>query len=204
MHTLAILTNFVEHHEILAYGLILIGLIIEGEFVIISAGILAHLGVLNFFLSLAFILVGGICKTILGYYLGRFIYNRWHSTKFCRYIEHRVHHVMPRFRQKPFWSIFISKFIMGANHLVIIFSGFQRVDYRKFLKAEIIATLIWAPGLLTLGYLFSHTALSFTGEIWEFALIIFSFVIVFIILDKTLGWLYGLFEEMMSSEVSDK
>lgn len=204
MHVLEFLTNFVSNHEVLAYGLIFVGLIIEGEFMIISAGILAHLGVLNFFMALLFILLGGFVKSILGYYVGRAIYRRWHSTKFCRYIEHRVHHVMPRFRQKPFWSIFLSKFIMGANHLVIVFSGFQRVDYRKYLKAETIATLIWAPGLLTLGYIFSLTALNITREIWEFALIIFIFVVIFIILDKTLGWLYGLVAEMMNGEYTDK
>jgi membrane protein DedA with SNARE-associated domain len=201
MHTLQLLTSLVEHHQGLAYLIIFVGIIFEGEFFVISTGILAHLGALNFAVSLIFIFFGGLGKTFLGYYLGRTIHDKWHSTRFCRYVEKKVYTFMPRFRQKPFWSIFLSKFIMGANHIVILFSGFQRINYKKYLKAEIISTAIWAPGLLTLGYLFSYTALHITREIGEFSLIIVGFIVVFIILDKLLGWLYGLFEEMWGSSV---
>lgn len=196
MENIAILPELVESHAILAYLIILVGLIFEGEFVIITAGILAHLGAINFFAALAFILLGAFGKTVLGYKLGRYIHSRFKTTRFCRYVDKRVHTILPHFRQKPFWSIFLSKFILGANHLVILFSGFERINYRKYLRAEVIATLIWAPGLLLLGYLFSFAAFKITRGIGEFSLIILGFIIIFIILDKVLGWLYGLLEEM--------
>src|SRR6185436_11858556 len=108
---------------------------------------LAHLGVLDFWTSLLFILAGGVGKTLLGYYIGEVLHRHFRNMRVLKYINKRVNHFLPHFQRKPFWSIFISKFIMGANHIVIIFCGFQKINYGKFLKAELTATLIWAPAL---------------------------------------------------------
>ena len=132
------------------YVIIFFGLIFEGEVVLISTGILSHLGALNVWFALCFILIGGFSKTLLGYHIGKIIHDKWHETRALKYIEKRVLNIMPHFNQKPFWSIFISKFIFGVNSMVIIFSGYENVNYKKYLKAEISATLIWAPLLLSL------------------------------------------------------
>jgi len=203
MHTVKLLTNLVEHHQVLAYGLIFVGLIFEGEFVLISTGILAHLGALNFWFALCFIYAGGACKTMLGYYIGRLINNKFHNKKILRYLEKRVFDIMPNFKEKPFWSIFISKFIMGINHIVIIFSGYEKIKFKKYLKAEGFSTLIWAPLLLSLGYFFSYTALNVSREIWRFSLIILVLVLAFIIIDKFIGWLYLIFQEFYDKKDDD-
>jgi len=200
MHTVKFLTTLVEHHQILAYIVIFFGLIFEGEVVVISTGIFAHLGALNFWFSLLFILIGGSSKIFLGYYLGELIHKKWHDTKVLKFIEKRVNRVMPRFKQKPFWSIFISKFITGTNYLVIIFSGFKKVDYRQYLKAEFSSTIIWAPLLLSLGYFFSYTALNISKEITRFSLVILILVIGFLILDRLIAWIYELFEEFYQNQ----
>ncbi len=195
MHTVNLLVNLVQNHQILVYGVIFLGLIFEGEFVLIASGILIHLGALSFPFTLVFILLGGFGKTLLGYHVGRAVHNRWHHTKFLKHIERKVSLVMPHFYRKPFWSIFISKFIMGLNHVVIIFSGYLGINYKKYLKAEIISTLIWAPLLLTIGYLFGYTALRVSREIWRFSLVALLLIIGFIIFDKIVSWTYEIFEE---------
>ena len=110
-------------------------------------------------------------------------------------MQKRVYNILPRFKSRPFWSIFVSKFIMGANNLVIIFSGFEKINYRKFLKAEISSTVIWAPMLLALGYFFSYTALRVSHNIWKFLIVVLILFIIYIVFDKLVGWLYELFEE---------
>ena len=120
MHTVNLLTRLIEDHQILAYGIIYLGLLFEGEFFLISAGILAHLGALNVWLGLLIALLGGLSKTFMGYALGEFLYKIFNHHKFFKYIQKRVYIILPRFKTKPFWSIFISKFIAGANNVVII------------------------------------------------------------------------------------
>jgi membrane-associated protein len=200
MHTVKILTLLVDHHQILAYAVIFLGLIFEGEFVVIAAGIFAHLGALDFSFALIFILLGGISKTFLGYYVGGIIHNKWHNTKILKHVEKKVFNIMPRFKKKPFWSIFTSKFIMGLNNAVIIYSGYMKVDYRKYLKAEFFSTVIWAPLLLSLGFFFGYTALNVSREIWRFSLVAILLIISFIFVDKFIGWIYEIFEEFYSEE----
>ena len=200
MHTGNILTRLVEHHQVLIYAAILIGIIVEGEFIIIFTGILAHLGALNIYLALVFILLGGFAKTFSGYALGRFLARRFDHNRFFRHIQAKVYGFLPKFKIRPFWSIFISKFIMGANNLVIIFCGFEKIDFRKYLRAEALATIVWAPFFLFLGYVFSYTALRVSREIWRFSLVVLVLTIIFILFDKLVSWLYELFEEFYNEK----
>ncbi|MCX6758028.1 MAG: VTT domain-containing protein [Candidatus Nomurabacteria bacterium] len=195
MHTIKLLTFALENHHTLAYVLIFLGLVFEGEVTLIATGVLVYLGILNFWFSLAFILVGGICKTFIGYYLGKILHKKWNHTRFLKYIEKKVSYAMPRFDQRPFWSIFFSKFIMGVNHIVIIFSGYKKVPLNTYLKAEIISTFIWAPVLLSLGFFFGYTAINITKEIGQFLLIVILLFLAFVLFDKLVGVFYEIFEE---------
>lgn len=195
MHTVNFLKHLLENYQVLIYFFIFLGLIIEGEFTLVSIGILLHLGALNFYLILLFIILGLSSKTILGYYIGNVIHNKWNHIKFLKHIEKRVGSVMPHFRQRPFWSIFISKFIMGINNIVIIFSGYQKIDLKRYLEAEFCSNIIWAPALLSIGYLFSFAAINVSREIWRFSFIILVLIILFITLDKLISWIYQIFEE---------
>ncbi|MFA4975117.1 MAG: hypothetical protein WC839_00265 [Candidatus Paceibacterota bacterium] len=194
MYTVNFLTTLVENHQILAYLVIFLGLIFEGEVVVISTGVLAYLGALDFTLSLIFIFAGSFVKTFALYYIGEVMNSKFSHSKFFQYIERRVFYFMPRFKQKPFWSIFLSKFIMGTNYLVILFSGYNRISMKTFIKAEIISTIIWAPALLSLGYFFSQTALAFSKEISKFSFIILVLLIVFLLFDKLMAAFYRVFE----------
>ncbi len=195
MHTVRILEHLVANYQVLVYLFIFLGLIVEGEFILISIGILLHLGGLNLFDTLFFIVLGLITKTMLGYYIGNVVHRAWGSTKFMKYIEKRVLKLMPKFKQKPFWSIFISKFIMGVNNIVIIFAGYQKVNFGKYLEAEFYSTILWAPTLVALGYLFSVTAIAVSHEIWRFSFIVLLLVVAFIAIDKLISWAYELVEE---------
>ncbi len=195
MYTVNLLTRLVENHQILAYGIIFLGLIFEGDFFLISTGILVHLGAFNFYPSLFVVLLGGLSKAFIGYALGEFLFKIFNHHKFFKYIQKRVYLILPKFKTKPFWSIFISKFIIGSNNIVIIFSGFEKIDYGKFLKAEILATMIWVPIMLSLGYFFSYAALNISRDIWRFLMVILVLYIIFILFDKLVSWIYELFEE---------
>jgi len=200
MHTVKFLISLVEHHQVLAYALIFLGLIFEGEFTLIASGILVHLGALHLPLTIFLVLAGSFVKTFYCYYFGKLVYKKWNHTKFLKYIEKRVLYFLPNFKKKPFWSIFVSKFIMWLNFSVIVFSGYSKIKFKTYLKAEVLSTIIWAPLLIILGYFFSFTALHVSHEIWRFFLIILLFVIGFILLDKVIAWLYEVFEEFYDTE----
>ncbi|MDE2399850.1 MAG: VTT domain-containing protein [Patescibacteria group bacterium] len=194
MYTVHALSRLIEHNKELAYLVIFLVTIIEGEIIAISAGILILLGALNFWICFLLIFFGGMTKTFLGYSLGGFLRNKFENSKFFQYIEKKVFSIMPRFNQKPFWSIFISKFIIGLNHLVIVFSGYQKINFKTYLRAELLSTVLWVPFMLSLGYFFSYAALHVSRRISEFSLVIIIFIILFFLLDKLISLLYDVFE----------
>lgn len=195
MDTVNLLRNLFENYQSLVYFFIFLGLVVEGEFVLLATGILFHLGVLDEYYTIAVVAFGLFSKTMLGYYIGNILHTKWNHTKFLKYIEKRVLSIMPHFRRKPFWSIFISKFIMGANTIVIIFSGYQKISFPKYLKAEFCSSIIWAPLLILFGYSFSFTAMHASGEVWRFSAIVIALTIVFMLFDRLVGWVYEIFEE---------
>ena len=198
MHTVKFLAQLVEYHVVWIYTLIFLGLVVEGEFILLCTGILLSLRALELPPTLIVVFGGAFTKTFLGYYLGRCIDRKWANTKFLKYIEKHVKKIMPHFERRLFWSIFISKFLM-VNHIVIIFAGYKKINFRKYFKAEFISTLIWAPGLLTIGYFFSLTALYISHEITEFTLIVLVLIALFLILDRVVSWAYQFLEEMYES-----
>ncbi|MEK7219283.1 MAG: VTT domain-containing protein [Patescibacteria group bacterium] len=195
MDTVNLLRNLIENYQGLVYFFIFLGLIVEGEFILLATGILFHLGALNVYYTLFFIILGLSSKTLLGYYIGSILRVKWEHTRFLKYLEKRVLSVMPHFKRKPFWSIFISKFIIGINNIVIIFAGYQKIFFKKYLKAEFCSTIIWAPALIWIGYFFSYTALHISREIWRFSVTVMVLTILFMLFDRLVGWVYGIFEE---------
>ncbi|MDO8659699.1 MAG: VTT domain-containing protein [Candidatus Parcubacteria bacterium] len=194
MDTVNLLTNLIENYQDLVYFFIFFGLIVEGEFILLATGILFHLGALNIYYTIFFIILGLSSKTFFGYYIGNILRTKWAHTRFLKYLEKRVMAVMPHFKRKPFWSIFISKFIIGVNNIVIIFAGYQKVIFKKYLKAEFCSTIIWAPALIWIGYFFSYAALHASREIWRFSVIVIVLTMLFMLFDRLIGWIYGIVE----------
>ena len=195
MHTVSILNNLVANHEIWAYFVIFLGLIFEGEVVVIFAGVLSNLGALSYPMALVFILAGILTKIFVLYYLGSLLQEKYNHRKFFQYVEKRISSVMPRFEQKPFWSIFASTFIMGIGWIVMLFAGYKKINYKTYLKAEISSVAIWAPLLLSIGYFFGEAALSVTRELWKFSLVILLLIIGYVLFDKIVAWFYAVFQQ---------
>ncbi len=196
MDTVQLLTNLVEHHEVLAYVVIFFGLIFEGEIVVITSGVLAYLGALDFGTALLFILAGGFAKTASLYYLGTLLRRKFRDSKVMRYVEKRALYLAPNFEKKPFWAIFISKFINGVNYIVVTFSGYKKVNLKTYLQAEILSTLIWAPLLMSLGYFFSQTALRVSRDLEKFFFIIVLLLAAYFLFDKIVAGSYSFFSSL--------
>jgi membrane protein DedA with SNARE-associated domain len=195
-------SSFVTVHPVLAYGALFIGVLWEGEFVLIMAGILVHLKVFGIVPTLSIVVVSASIKTVLGYYLGRFLGKTFPKSRILKYFERRVFYYLPRFKERPFWSIFISKFIYGVNNATLVFSGFVNVNFKTYCIAEAVSSIFWLGGMFVLGNYFSQTALSISHNFRYFMLIILLFTIGFMILQKTINLIIEIFEEIgMKEEV---
>src|SRR6185436_1912707 len=158
MHSIQAISHFVHAHQFWAHIFLLVGVVVEGEFVLVVAGIVAHLKGFPFYEAFIFGSLGALAKTVIWYSIGLGMSKKYPNSKFFRYISGKVHSFLPQFKRQPFISIFISKFIYGINHFTLVFSGYTKIKLATYMKAEILSSLLWVPGLLSIGYFFSHTA----------------------------------------------
>lgn len=199
--TINFIQHFVETHAIIVYILVFLGVIIEGEIVVIFAGVFCYLGSLNPFVVFISTILGGVTKSFLGYTIG-YAVQKHHSHRLflCR-IEKRISYFLPRFKERPFWSIFASRFlILGIGWFTLILSGYKKIPKRIYFKAEISSLIVWAVGIITLGYFFGYTALSVSRDIRKFFVIILVFFIGFFVLEKIIAFFVELFS---TKEVCD-
>ncbi len=186
--------HFVELHSVLAYFLIILGVIIEGEVVVIIAGIFAHLGSLNIFIAFIATVFGGGLKSVIGYSLGFYLQKNHSSHSVINQSERRVNYFLPRFEYRQFWSIFLSRFlILGLHWFSLIFSGYKKINIRTFTEAELASLLVWSSSVLVLGYFFSYTAFSISHDVRKFIGIILICFIAFFIIEKIVAFIIELF-----------
>lgn len=201
--SISVIRHFIEIHAVIIYIIIFFGVIIEGEIVVIFAGIFAFLGSINIFIALAFVLLGGVTKSLIGYTVG-FYLNKHHSHRpFMNKIEKHISHLMPRFIDRPFWSIFTSRFlIMGIGWLTLIFSGYKNIPLNIYIKAEGYSLALWSLFMISLGYFLGYTALTISRDIRHILLLILVFFIGFFILEKLISFVFEILNiKQIKSEI---
>jgi len=190
MLTLSFIKQFVSHHDEIAYLFVAIGVLIEGEFVAIIAGIFSYLKSLNIFLVFFAVIVGGVGKATIGYSIGYYLKKYYSHREFLKTIEHRVNKFLPSLIERPFLSSLISWFlILGIKWFSLIYSGYKQVNIRQFIKTEIPSLLIWASAVISLGYFFSYTALSISHDIQKLAIILAILFVAFFLFEKVLAFI---------------
>jgi membrane protein DedA with SNARE-associated domain len=195
MLTIKHITDFALFHDELAYALIILGVIIEGEIVVILAGIFVHLGALNIFIVTSSVLIGAFIRSVIGYKLGLYLEKKHSHQSTVRWSENRINYFLPNFTKRPFLSIFLSRFlILGMYSFTLIYAGYKKINIRTFIKAEITSFVVWTSVMLSLGYFFSYAALSISRDIRKFIVIILIFFIAFFFLEKIVAFVIELFE----------
>jgi membrane protein DedA with SNARE-associated domain len=189
MRLLSFLTMLVATHTLLVYALLLIAVTFEGELALLALGILTHAKVLPISHALIIGVVGAILKTLWSYHLGVALKKYIPKNGIFDFIERKVHGSFPHFQNKPFLSIFLSKFIYGLNHLTAIFSGYTGVPFQTYATAELSSSAIWLVFMFSLGYFFSHAAFSVTHNMQKVAILILAGIIGFLVLSRIIEWI---------------
>jgi membrane protein DedA with SNARE-associated domain len=195
MLTISYIQSYIIAHIEIVYLLIILGVILEGEIVVIIAGILAHLDSISLYYIFIAIIFGNFIKSIIGYSLGYYLQKKHSTNRFLIQAERRINCFLPNFNKKPFLSVFLSRFlILGIYWFALIYAGYKKINLKTFIKAEILSLIIWTIVMLSIGWFFSYTALLISRDIRNFLGIILLFFIVFFILEKIISFFIKFFE----------
>lgn len=142
--------HYIESYEWLAYILIFIALLIEGEAVLFISAYLVHQGYLKIEMLLPVVAVAVLTGDVLWY-------------KFGTYIEESVPFIKKRLTKltgpvdkliltKTFHTIILAKFAYGMNRATLVRFGALKVPFRNFFRFDLVAMVLWVTVIFSVGY----------------------------------------------------
>ncbi|MFH1392683.1 MAG: DedA family protein [bacterium] len=177
-HVLA--TGFARY----GYWLLFVGVFLEGEAMLLAAGVCAYLGYLDIFLVIPIACLAIIAGDNAQYWLGRKL-GKAFLNKYSVFQK-----INGKFNHHSNKIILFSRFLFGMRVATILMAGANNFNYKKFLKFNAISGILWVIAIAFLGFVFGasfvllrkilkYSALAIT------VLVILGIVIYYFITKKT-------------------
>lgn len=178
-----LLTNFSEVHRLLTYLAIFFGMFIEGEVILVLAGILIKSGQIYFLDTFFVALSATAIHDVVFWMIGKKLAQN-SNKKFLFFNLGKIKAFMDKFNRFNAFYVFISKFGWSVNRFVLISSGYLKVPFQKLIKYSLPADLIWTAAFLLIGYTFAGTTEILKKDVKLFSLLVTAFIIVIIVMEN--------------------
>jgi membrane-associated protein len=171
VHTVA-LPEFIDpDHLINTFGLVgllvivfaecglLIGFFLPGDTLLFSAGLLVATGVLDVSIwSLAVLLpaaavLGNLVGYWIGYRAGPAVFNKPNSRLFRQEYVDRSHDFFEKYGAR---TIVVARFVPIVRTFATVMAGASRMRFRTYAIYSVVGGVVWATGVLLLGYFLGH------------------------------------------------
>ena len=158
------------------YPIIIIGTFLEGETVMVLAGLAAQMG----YLSLDWVILCGFAGTVLGdqtyFSLGRHHGKSWLMRKpSWRTRAERVFDILERHQNL---LIIGFRFLYGIRTVTPFAIGVSDVSYLRFILLNLSGAALWATSIGLAGYYFGHAVEAVVGDIKHYELALMLSIIV--------------------------
>lgn len=176
------------------YVALFLGAIVEGFHVMLLAGFLSAIHYLS--ILPAFIAVSAGCYLadsaifFLGYFGGEKVLN-W-LAKHLKRLGHSLEPARKYLHENPARVFFLVKITTGLAIATILTAGASRMRPRKFLLWNLIANLLVAAIMMTLGYFFGQSYLLIYKIFHYWAFIFLAiFILIFLLLNHHIAQKFG-------------
>lgn len=177
--------HFSEAHRIFSYLIIFFCIFIEGEILLLLAGVLSHRGYLDIFDVIVIAFVGAVLHDLLYWSLGRRL-TRTNRKKFWLIDLEKICAFVEKLKFNSGLYIFISKFAWSLNRLILVTSGYLGISAKNLLRYSLPASLIWAIVFVSAGYVFASETDILKKDIKTAALFVAGFLILLILFENYL------------------
>jgi membrane protein DedA with SNARE-associated domain len=170
---------------LIRYGLlaVVVGAAFEGDFSLILAGVVAHLGIFPFPHAIAAGVLGSLLGDSIWFGFGRLRGPRFRQGRLYRRVGPTIERLA--YRLGP-WELLAARFVYGTKAASMLFWGLHGLRVARFLLIDAIGCTMGALVFTGLGYLVSGSAIAILGkvkrvELWLLGVLLVGAVIVFII-----------------------
>jgi membrane protein DedA with SNARE-associated domain len=173
---------------LIRYGLVavFVGSAFEGDFTLILAGVVAHLGIFAFPLAVAAGAAGSLIGDTAWYTLGRLRGPRFRAGKLYRRVGPTIERLARRMGP---WQLLAARFVYGTKAASMLFWGLHGLSLPRFLLIDTLGCVLGSLVFTSLGYLVIGSATALMGhvkrfELWLLGAFVVAIIIV-VIIDRT-------------------
>lgn len=133
----------------------LIGMFLPGDTLLVAAGLVLAGGghELSAWLLGAVTTISAVAGNQTGYVVGKYANNRLLSRRNGRVLNQaNLERATAFFDRWGFWAVVVARWVPWVRTLAPLIAGAGRMNARRYLLANIIGALAWAPTLIMLGY----------------------------------------------------
>lgn len=144
--------------EIYTYFILFPLAVVEGPIVMMIAGFLAHVKVLNFFIAYFVVVLADVVGDIIWYSVGRFA--RGFVERVGHLIglsEQKLRGVDNHFLENGPKTLFFGKLFLGVELAVLVGAGISKYDLKKYIFYTLLPTIPKSLVFMLIGYFFGGT-----------------------------------------------
>lgn len=158
------------------YPALFLGSLLEGESVLIAAGLLARSGYLDLNLVVLVALAGTYMADVSIYLLAR----KKGEGIISRFPVAKTYYpkVKNLFDKYGIWAIFITRYLYGLRLAAAGFLGLMKMRKRKYLPFNFLSCMIWAVVIGNLGYMFGASLEALIGQIKHYEKLVVPLIIL--------------------------
>jgi membrane-associated protein len=132
---------------------LLLGFFLPGDSVLFSAGLVAasHKN-LDISLLVTIIFMAAFVGDQVGFVLGRKIGRPYLEKRKSERIQRMIAHSEKFYEKSGWWAVVAARFFPWIRTFVPPIAGASRMNYYKFLSANILGALLWGVGITLSGY----------------------------------------------------
>lgn len=174
-------------HILYIYIGVFIGVLLEGELVMLSSVIAAHHHYLNIWVVLAMGISATLCQDVLYFNLGRYQGQKWLKRKPAW--QKKIEVVDKRIKKYPVLIFVTYRFAWGFRAVTPFVIGTAHIRPSTFYMFSVGTTLLWAAVYGSLGYMFGEliqSKLSHIEHMEKYVIGILAFLAIIVILIRRL------------------
>jgi membrane protein DedA with SNARE-associated domain len=154
--------------ETYGYLAVLVVTFIEGETIVILAGVAAHLGYLELPWVAAAAVAGSFTGDQFWYYIGR----HWGPKIIAKRLswQEGAQKVYKHLHKHQYWLILTFRFYYGLRNVTPFVVGSAHIPRLRFFTLNLIGAIVWAIVFSTAGFLFGQTFTLLIDDYHKYAL----------------------------------
>jgi membrane protein DedA with SNARE-associated domain len=174
---------FIQNYQLIAYVIVFIAVLIEGDISLLVFGALSRERVLDFSSTILIGILASVLHDIIFWNIGRKVVKKG-LEKLPFLNTDQTKSVIQKISPSIEFYVLFSKFAWNFSRIIITLSGYVEMKFKKFLKYSLASSFLWVVSYMSLGYVFADQTNIFKQKA-HIAGIMISGVILLIILFET-------------------